>query len=55
MGERIAAGQVAFMDSPYMMFLILAFVALGGTIVAWLLRGWFTKGLELEKDQPAEA
>ncbi len=55
MGERIAAGQVAFVDSPYMMFLILAFVALGGTIVAWLLRGWFTKGLELEKDQPVQA
>ncbi len=55
LGERIAAGQVAFTDSPYMMFLILAIIALGGTIAAWLLRGWFTKGLQLEKDKPAEA
>lgn len=46
MGERIAAGQIAFVDSPYMMFTVLACVAIGGTTIAWLLRGWFTKGMK---------
>ena len=42
--ERLAAGQVAFWDSPSALWIILGIPALGGPIVAWLLRGWFTKG-----------
>lgn len=53
LGDRIAAGEIAFVDSPYMMFMILAIVAIVGTILAWTFRGWFTKGLDLE-DKPAE-
>lgn len=47
LGERISAGQIPFVDSPYMMFTILAIIALGGTIIAWMLRDWFTKGLKI--------
>jgi len=44
MGEKIGAGEVPFMDSPYVMWIILGGVALLGTIVAILGKGWFTKG-----------
>jgi MFS family permease len=42
--DKLAAGQVAFWNSPSAMWLLLAIPALGGPIIALLLRGWFTKG-----------
>ena len=42
--DKIAAGEVPFFESPYMMFTILGAVALIGTIVAILGKPWFTKG-----------
>jgi hypothetical protein len=44
MGERIAAGEVPFWDSPYVMWVILGAAALFGTIMAILGKNWFTKG-----------
>jgi dipeptide/tripeptide permease len=44
-GEKMAAGQVGYWDSPAAMWLILAIYALGGCCLALLLRGWFTRGL----------
>ncbi|MEW6073262.1 MAG: MFS transporter [Planctomycetota bacterium] len=54
-GERIAAGEVAFVDSPYLMWLILGGVALFGTLVAILAKGWFTKGAHFSNEQTAGA
>lgn len=44
--DRLAAGQIAFMDSPSALWLILGAFALGGPLIALLLRNWFTKGAE---------
>ncbi len=41
--EKIASGTLAFIDSPYMMWVILALVALVGTIAAMVMKDWFTK------------
>ncbi|MBN1825541.1 MAG: MFS transporter [Candidatus Eisenbacteria bacterium] len=49
MGERLRAGTVAFVDSPSMLWLILGAFALGGPLVALLLKDWFTKGAHWEK------
>lgn len=49
MGERLRAGTVAFVDSPSMLWIILGVFALGGPLVAWLLKDWFTKGVKWEK------
>jgi MFS family permease len=48
MGERIAAGEVPFWDTPYVMWLILGGAALFGTTIAILGKRWFTKGAHLE-------
>ncbi|MBF0315386.1 MAG: MFS transporter [Oligoflexia bacterium] len=44
-GDRLRAGTVAYSDSPYMMWMVLGVFALGGTLAAYLLKGWFTRGL----------
>ncbi len=49
--QQIAAGAVPFVDSPYMMWTILAFVALIGTIIAYVMRDWFTQGAKLDPKQ----
>ncbi len=46
--EKIASGELAFVDSPYMMWTVLAGIALAGTIGALLLKKWFTSGTKLE-------
>ncbi|MFH1279062.1 MAG: MFS transporter [Candidatus Eisenbacteria bacterium] len=51
MGERLRAGTVAFVDSPSMLWIILGVFALGGPIIAWLLKDWFTKGVNWEKSR----
>jgi hypothetical protein len=53
LGKRIEAGQVDFVDSPYMMFIILGGVALAGAIIAIILRKWFVAGMEEAKEQKA--
>ena len=45
--QQIAAGDLPFVDSPYMMFTILGIVALIGTIAAIVGKPWFTKGADL--------
>lgn len=49
MGERLRAGTVAFADSPSALWLILGAFALGGPLVAILLKDWFTKGARWER------
>jgi hypothetical protein len=43
-GDRLRAGTVAFSDSPSTLWLLLGAFALGGPLVALLLKNWFTKG-----------
>lgn len=50
-GDGLRAGTVAFVDSPYMMWLILAVIAMGGALSALFLRGWFTRGVDFGKDE----
>jgi dipeptide/tripeptide permease len=52
-GDKLRAGEVAFVDSPYMMWTILGAVALFGTLIAILLKDWFTKGAAFEKKSKA--
>jgi hypothetical protein len=44
-GPGLAGGKVAFWDSPAAMWLVLALYALGGCLIAVLLRRWMTRGL----------
>lgn len=46
MGARIAAGEISYWDSPYVMFLILGLVALVGTTIVVLKRKWFTASMK---------
>jgi hypothetical protein len=48
MGERIAAGEVPFLESPYFMWFILGLVALAGTLAALFGKSWFTKGAHFD-------
>jgi hypothetical protein len=43
-GDRLREGSVAFWDSPSALWIILGTFALGGPLIALLLKGWFTKG-----------
>jgi predicted MFS family arabinose efflux permease len=45
-GEKLAAGEVGFWQSPAAMWFVLAVYALGGCLLALLLRRWFTQGLK---------
>jgi MFS family permease len=47
-GDRLEAGQIEFINSPYMMWVILGAVALVGTIIAILGKPWFTKGAHFD-------
>ena len=47
-GEQIQAGELAFWDTPYVMWVILGGAAIIGTIFAILGKGWFTKGAHFE-------
>ncbi|MBT3341230.1 MAG: MFS transporter [Planctomycetes bacterium] len=53
-GERIAAGNVAFTDSPYFMWAILGTVALVGTLAAIFGKSWFTQGASFDKEDEAQ-
>ena len=53
-GQRLREGNVAFWDSPYAMWTILGAIALGGTLVAFLLKDWFTKGASFEQARERE-
>ncbi len=53
-GERIAAGEVPYWDSPYVIWVILGAWALVGVLVAIWCKGWFTKGMATDK-APEEA
>ncbi len=54
-GERIAAGEVGYWDSPYAMWLILGAWALVGVLAAIYFRGWFTKDMADSKSEEAAA
>ncbi|MBK9129297.1 MAG: MFS transporter [Phycisphaerales bacterium] len=47
--ERLAAGEVAYWDSPAAMWLVLGVITLVGPLIAIALRGFFTKGAHFEK------
>jgi MFS family permease len=49
-GDRMAAGEVGYWDTPAAMWLILATYALVGCLGALMIRGWLTRGL---KEAPA--
>jgi len=53
-GEQIAAGNVAFMDSPYFMWAILGVIALAGTLVAIFGKSWFTQGASFDNEEEAQ-
>jgi hypothetical protein len=55
MGQRIEAGEIAFWDSPYVMWVILGVAAIIGTIIAILGKGWFTKGAHFDVKDETEA
>ena len=48
-GEGLRAGTVAFTDSPSMLWIILGIFAVGGPLVALLMKKWFTKGAHFER------
>jgi len=50
LGERIATGEIGFLDSPNMMWIVLGAAALIGTTFAILGKGWFTKGAHFDKN-----
>jgi len=52
-GDRMVAGEVGYWDTPAAMWLILAVYALGGCLVALLLRGWLTRGLKESPEVPS--
>ena len=52
--RQLAEFKVDYVDSPYMMFLILGCVAMAGTILALVFKGWFTKGANFDKAKHAE-
>lgn len=45
-GERMVAGDLPYWQSPAAMWLVLAAYAIGGCLLALLLRPWFTRGLK---------
>ena len=59
-GDKLRAGTVAYTDAPYMMWVVLGSVALFGSLMALLLKNWFTQGADFEKhenggnDEPKE-
>ncbi len=54
-GPRMAAGEVAYWDSPAAMWLVLSMVGLVGCFGAVALRRWLTQGLKDERAQAAAA
>jgi MFS family permease len=48
LGERIAAGQIPFWQSPSAMWIILGIPAIGGPLIALFFKGFFTKGAKFE-------
>jgi len=49
--DRLAAGQVAFWNSPSALFIILGIVALAGPLIAMLMKRWFTKGASWNREE----
>jgi hypothetical protein len=53
--DRLAAGQIPFWQTPSALWIILGIFALGGPLIALLMKSWFTKGAKWEKDEAAVA
>lgn len=51
-GDQIRDGTVSFWHSPEAMWLILGAWAMAGPVLAWILRGWLTKGARWTSEQP---
>jgi MFS family permease len=47
-GERIAAGELTFWESPEAMWVVLFIWAIAGPAAAWIFRGWLTRGADLD-------
>jgi MFS family permease len=56
LGQRIASGvEIPFWDSPEAMWLILAIVAIAGSLSLFFLRPWFAKAMHPKEAAPTEA
>lgn len=49
--RQLEASEVPFWDSPSAMWILLGGIALGGSIIALMMRGWFTRGAHFEKGE----
>jgi POT family proton-dependent oligopeptide transporter len=47
-GERIASGELSFWETPEAMWFVLFIWAIAGPLVAWMFRGWLTRGADLD-------
>jgi len=47
-GEAIRSGTIDFWSSPEAMWLILGIWAIAGPLLAWVFRGWLTRGTDFE-------
>jgi MFS family permease len=54
-GPSLQAGTLGFWHRPEAMWLVLFLWALAGPTLAWVLRGWLTKGADLDAKAPASA
>jgi len=52
--ETLEAGEIGFWDSPYAMWFVLAVPAVGGPVIALMLRRWFTKGAHFKHGDQTE-
>ncbi|MDY7109849.1 MAG: MFS transporter [Planctomycetota bacterium] len=50
----LAAGEIDYWTSPWAMWFVLAVPAVGGPIIALLMRGWFTKGAHFKHGEHTE-
>ncbi len=53
--DRLAGGLIPFWRTPSALWIILGAFAVGGPVIALLMKGWFTKGAKWEKDKAAAA
>jgi len=54
-GAKVASGELGFWDSPEAMFLILLIWAVSGPVIGLLLKGWLTRGLDLDPPDARKA
>ncbi len=53
--QQMDSGQIAYTESPYMMWIVLGSLAMVGTIVAIIMKKWFTEGSSLDDSKKEDA